>query len=67
MTTSKVRVNPTLVKAQMKCAKISPQMLTALCGYKTVNPVSFNNWMRQGAVPAKVAHFLTDKLEFDLL
>ena len=59
-------MNSALIKKQLKAAKITPQMLTALCGYKTVHTVTFNNWMREGAVPAKVACFLQDKLKFKL-
>ena len=66
MTTSNVRVNPALVKAQMKCAKISPQMLSTLCGYKNASPTTFRYWMANEAVPAVVAQFLTDKLKFKL-
>ena len=66
MTNAKVRVNGALIKQQMKCARVTPQMITALCGYSTTHGVTFNYWMREGHVPRRVAHFLKDTLKFKL-
>ena len=59
-------VNASLVRKQIKAKKLSPLMVQALCGLSSLTPTQFNLWMREGAVPLRVAEVLTEKLGISL-
>ena len=52
---NRVSVDAQFIRQQLKEKKLTPQIVLALAGYKEIGATSFNRYLKENALPDKIA------------